>query len=204
MDTNTSKYYPVMEDFYTIQGEGFFAGHAAYFIRLGGCDVGCTWCDVKESWDESKHPQISTIEIIDKVKTTAAKICVITGGEPLMHDLSMITNELKKANISTHIETSGTAPLSGDLDWITFSPKRFKKPLEEFYRVAHELKIIVAHSNDLRWALEHGKKINPACKLYLQPEWDKQKEILPAIVDFVKANPQWQISLQTHKFIGVD
>ena len=193
-----------MEDFYTIQGEGFFAGHAAYFIRLGGCDVGCTWCDVKESWDASIHPQVSTTDIIDKVKTTVAKICVITGGEPLMHDLSVITNELKKANIRTHIETSGTSPLSGDLDWITFSPKRFKKPLDAFYHVAHELKIIVSHANDLRWAIEHGEKINPSCKLYLQPEWDKQKEMLPAIIDFVKANPEWQISLQTHKYIGVD
>lgn len=193
-----------MEHFYTIQGEGFYSGHAAYFVRLGGCDVGCTWCDVKESWDMDKHPKFSTEEIVAFVVAAKATICVITGGEPLMHNLTDLCNMLHKHGIRIHVETSGSSPLSGDLDWITFSPKRFKKPLEDIYTKAHELKIVVAHANDLRWAITHQEKINNSCKLYLQPEWEQRERMLPLIIDFVKQHPEWIISLQTHKYIGVD
>lgn len=193
-----------MEHFYTIQGEGYYSGHAAYFVRLGGCDVGCTWCDVKESWEMDKHPKMSSGQIVDFILTTPAKICVLTGGEPLLHDLTDLCNMLHKHRIRVHIETSGSSPLSGDLDWITFSPKRFKKPLEEIYAVAHELKIVIAHVNDFRWALGHAEKINPSCKLYVQPEWEQREALLPHIISFVKEHPNWILSLQTHKYIGVD
>lgn len=193
-----------MEHFYTIQGEGFYSGTAAYFVRLGGCDVGCTWCDVKESWDASAHPQMELSSLVATIVSSGANICVITGGEPLMHQLDFFTELLHAQGLRVHIETSGTSPISGTLDWITFSPKRFKKPLPEFYSRANELKIVVSHVNDLRWAEEHKKQLVSPCKLYLQPEWDKQKAILPSIIDYVKAHPEWTISLQTHKFIGVD
>jgi 7-carboxy-7-deazaguanine synthase len=194
--------YPLMEDFYTIQGEGAHSGRAAYFIRTAGCDVNCWWCDVKESWDEEKHPRVKTSEIVRRAKESGANIAVITGGEPLLHDLEPLTVRLKQAGLQTHIETSGSSPLSGQLDWITLSPKRFKKPLEEVFPYVDELKVVVLTNKDLIWAEENARKCPPSTKLLLQPEWDTPKSI-PLIVDYVKKNPQWGISLQTHKFMNV-
>ena len=160
-----------MESFYTIQGEGFYQGTAAYFIRLGGCDVGCVWCDVKESWDASRHPQLKIEEIVGRALLYPGKLAVVTGGEPLLHDLTLLTTQLKKAGFRTHIETSGSSPLSGTWDWITVSPKKFKAPLLEVLLEANELKVIVYNKSDFAWAQEHATKVNPDCKLYLQPEW---------------------------------
>ena len=194
---------PVMEHFYTIQGEGYYQGRAAYFVRLGGCDVGCPWCDVKESWDADKHPKYTAEEIVNWVYSSGAKICVITGGEPLMHNLTELTHLLHSKNIRTHIETSGAYPLNGELDWICVSPKRFKLPLTECLNAAHELKVIVAHRNDLRFAEENAAKVGAECNLFLQPEWDDAEEILPLIIEYVKNNQQWEISLQVHKYLNV-
>jgi 7-carboxy-7-deazaguanine synthase len=207
-------FLPLMEHFYTIQGEGFNAGKAAYFLRLGGCDVGCVWCDVKESWDASIHPQISELEMLNYVKGFKAQNVVITGGEPLMYDLNSITQLLHNNEFKVWIETSGAYELSGNWDWVCLSPKKFKKPVESIYQYADELKIIVYNKSDFQWAQEHAAKINSdsnkllrqggeACKLYLQAEWSKEKEMLPLIIDFVKENPQWTISLQTHKYLNI-
>jgi organic radical activating enzyme len=194
---------PVMEHFYTIQGEGFYQGHAAYFIRLGGCDVGCVWCDVKDSWDASKHPQYDIETIVSYVTATTAKLAVITGGEPLLHDVTSLTAALKKAGIITNIETSGAHPLSGEWNWICLSPKKFKEPLPEILPKANELKIIVFNKSDFAWAEKYAAMVTTECKLYLQPEWDKRKEMLPLIIDYIKQNPQWELSLQIHKYIDV-
>jgi organic radical activating enzyme len=194
---------PVMEHFYTVQGEGAYSGVPAYFIRLGGCDVGCVWCDVKDSWDADKHPKFSIEEITNWVTKTAAKVVVITGGEPLMHHLDELTDSLKAQGLRTHIETSGAHPFTGSWDWITFSPKKFKAPLPEIYSYAHELKIVVFNKHDFVWAEEFEKLVNSNCSLYLQPEWDKSEQMLPLIINFVKAHPQWRISLQTHKFMSI-
>jgi organic radical activating enzyme len=194
---------PLMEQFYTIQGEGFNTGKAAYFIRLGGCDVGCHWCDVKESWDASVHPLTSTEKIIDDVLAANAKAVVVTGGEPLHYNLDPLTNGLKKKNIETFIETSGAYPLSGEWDWICLSPKKTALPLPAIYQRAHELKMIIHNRHDLKWAEEEAKKINPSCHLFLQPEWSKRNEMTLLIIDYVKANPQWMISLQTHKYMNI-
>lgn len=196
-------FVPVMESFYTIQGEGYHTGTPAYFIRLGGCDVGCTWCDVKESWDASLHEWQDVKKLASEAQQSGAELVVITGGEPLMYDLSVLTQEIKKIGLKTNIETSGAYPLSGEWDWICFSPKKFKKPLEEFYSRSHELKVVVFNKHDTKWALEHGDKMGPSANLYLQPEWSKAKEVTPLIVEFVKQNPKWRISLQTHKYIDV-
>lgn len=192
-----------MEHFYTLQGEGFYQGQAAYFIRLGGCDVGCVWCDVKESWNAEKHPLLKIEDLILNIKSTAAKIVVITGGEPLLHDLSAITTLMKKEGLRTHIETSGSSPLSGSLDWITLSPKKFKAPLPEVIPFANELKIIIYNRSDFAWAEEYAAKVAPTCKLYLQPEWSKAAIVTPWIIDYIKAHPKWQLSLQIHKYINV-
>ena len=194
---------PVMEHFYTLQGEGFHQGKAAYFIRLGGCDVGCVWCDVKDSWDAAKHPMLDVGSLMLEVKKTPAEIVVITGGEPLMHDLDELTNELKAAGLKTHIETSGAYPLSGAWDWICVSPKKFKSPLPEILPLAHELKIVVFNRSDLGWAEKYAAMVSPGCKLYLQPEWDNAAEMTPLIINYIKANPQWELSLQIHKYINV-
>ena len=194
--------YPLMEDFYTIQGEGSHTGRPAYFIRTAGCDVNCWWCDVKESWDEEKHPRVQTEEIVKRAVASGAKFAVITGGEPLLHNLEPLTVRLKQAGLETHIETSGSSQLSGQLDWITLSPKRFKKPLEEVFPYVDELKVVVLTNKDLEWAEENAKKCPSTTQLLLQPEWETPKSI-PLIVDYVKKNPQWGISLQTHKFINV-
>jgi len=194
---------PVMEHFYTIQGEGFHQGKAAYFIRLGGCDVGCVWCDVKESWDAEKHPKLSVESLKLKVKKTPAEIVVITGGEPLMHNLDELTKELQAAGFKTNIETSGAYPLSGSWDWICLSPKKFKAPLPDVIPFANELKIVVFNKSDFEWAEKYAASVSPSCKLYLQPEWSKSSEITPSIIDYIKANPKWELSLQIHKYINV-
>ncbi|MEM9671733.1 MAG: 7-carboxy-7-deazaguanine synthase QueE [Bacteroidota bacterium] len=192
-----------MEAFYTLQGEGFHQGKAAYFIRLGGCDIGCHWCDVKESWDASQHPQQSVTDIVKEAAQYPARLAVITGGEPLMYDLSALTKELKQQGFSINIETSGAYPLSGKLDWICFSPKKFKVPLPEIYERAHELKIIIYNKSDFRWAEQFAEQVNSDCQLFLQPEWSVSEKILPQIIDYVRKNPQWRISLQTHKFMQI-
>ena len=195
---------PVMEHFYTIQGEGAFSGHAAYFIRLGGCDVGCHWCDVKESWDADAHPKMAVSEIVEIVKKSGAGLAVITGGEPLMYNLDGLTSALQAENIALNIETSGAHPLSGHWDWVCFSPKKFKNPYPEFYKAAHELKIIIFNKSDFKWAEEHAAKIDSAdCRLFLQAEWDKRLEITPLIIEYVKQNPKWNISVQTHKYLDI-
>jgi 7-carboxy-7-deazaguanine synthase len=194
---------PVMEHFYTIQGEGFHQGRAAYFIRLGGCDVGCVWCDVKDSWDATKHPMIAIETLVNEVRATPAKLVVITGGEPLMHNLDALTKALQQEGLETNIETSGSSLLSGSWDWICLSPKKFKAPLPSVVPHAHELKIVVFNKSDFAWAEEYAEQVSPTCKLYLQPEWSKAAEITPLIVDYIKANPQWELSLQLHKYINV-
>ncbi|MHB8259330.1 MAG: 7-carboxy-7-deazaguanine synthase QueE [Bacteroidia bacterium] len=192
-----------MEQFYTIQGEGFNTGKAAYFIRLGGCDVGCHWCDVKESWDASLHPLIKTKDVIQHVLGQNAKAVVVTGGEPLMYNLTALTRQLKEHYIETFIETSGAYKLTGEWDWICLSPKKTMLPMQEVYNKANELKVIVYNKQDFSWAEEEAKKVNPDCYLFLQPEWSKRNEVTPLIVDYVKANPKWMISLQTHKYINI-
>lgn len=194
---------PVMEHFYTLQGEGAYAGCAAYFIRLGGCDVGCVWCDVKDSWDASKHPYYSLAEIVSWPIQAGAQLVVITGGEPLMHPLDLLTKELRANGIQTNIETSGAHPFSGSFDWVCFSPKKFKAPLPEVTAKADELKIIIYNKSDFAWAETFVPQVSINCKLYLQPEWDKKEQMLPLIIDYIKLNPRWQLSLQTHKYIDI-
>ncbi len=194
---------PVMESFYTIQGEGFYAGTPAYFIRLGGCDVGCVWCDVKESWDASQFDWFNVDDITNEAKMSGAHVVVVTGGEPLMYDLSELTKSLRKAGLQANIETSGAYPMTGEWDWICFSPKKFKAPLPEFYNSSHELKVVAYNKSDFKWADDHAEKMNTEAKLFLQPEWSKEKEMTPLIVDFVKQNPRWKISLQTHKYMDI-
>ena len=194
---------PVMEHFYTLQGEGFHQGRAAYFIRLGGCDVGCVWCDVKESWDADKHAKYEIGNLISEVKKTPAEIVVITGGEPLMHNLDELTYELQSAGLKTHIETSGAYPLSGSWDWICLSPKKFKAPLPEILSKANELKVIIFNKSDFPWAEKYAAFSSASCKLYLQPEWSKADVMTPLIVDHIKAHPKWELSLQIHKYIHV-
>lgn len=202
-ENEISMLLPVMEDFYTLQGEGFYQGAAAYFIRLGGCDVGCVWCDVKESWDADKHPRLSVDSIVDKVLATPCKLAVITGGEPLMHQLGPLTKALHDQGIRTHIETSGSHPLSGEWDWICLSPKKFKAPLDEILPAAHELKVVIFHKSDFDWAEKYAARVSSACKLYLQPEWDKQQDMMPLIIEYIKSHPRWELSLQLHKYINV-
>jgi organic radical activating enzyme len=196
------KLLPLMEEFYTIQGEGFHTGKAAYFIRVGGCDVGCHWCDVKESWDANLHPPTLSTSIVDNVKRFA-KTVVVTGGEPLMWNMDFLTSELKNAHIKTHIETSGAYPLSGSWDWICLSPKKTKLPLSPIYKVANELKIIIQNKQDFKFAEEQAAKVSEKCELFLQPEWSKREIMTPLIVDYVMKNPQWKISLQTHKYLNI-
>jgi 7-carboxy-7-deazaguanine synthase len=194
---------PLMEDFYTIQGEGFYQGHAAYFIRLGGCDVGCVWCDVKESWDASAHPLVSIDEMVSRAKQSGTKLVVITGGEPAMYNLENLTSSLQKAGLQTNIETSGVYSLTGNWNWICFSPKKFKAPDPSIYSQANELKVIVYNKSDFAWAEEFAVKVSASCKLFLQPEWSKEKEMLPLIIEYVKANPKWELSLQIHKYMNI-
>lgn len=192
-----------MERFLTVQGEGAYTGAAAWFIRLGGCDVGCAWCDVKESWDVNAHPRVLTGTLVEEAVASKAPICVITGGEPAMHDLTALTAGLQAAGIRTHIETSGTHPLTGSWDWVTFSPKRFKAPLDAIYGQSDELKVIVVNRHDLTWGQEHADRLTTEARLYFQPEWDRREQVLDYTVAFVQENPDWRISLQTHKYLGL-
>ena len=194
---------PLMEDFYTIQGEGFYQGHAAYFIRLGGCNVGCVWCDVKESWDATAHPLCHIADIRQRAISSGTKIAVVTGGEPAMYNLSLLTKELKSFGMRTHIETSGVYPLSGTWDWVCFSPKKFKEPDASILSKADELKIVIYNKSDFSWAEEFAERVDSSCKLFLQPEWSREKEMLPLIIEYVKANPRWQVSLQIHKYMNI-
>ena len=189
--------------FYSLQGEGYHQGKAAFFIRLAGCDVGCVWCDVKDSWDASKHPQLSIDEIVNAALSHPSKIAIVTGGEPLLHALDPLTTALKKAGFQTHIETSGSSPLSGQWDWICLSPKKFKFPLEESVASASELKVVVFNKSDIEWAESFEKRVSPNCKLYLQPEWDKADTMTPLSIDYIKEHPQWELSAQLHKYIQV-
>lgn len=194
---------PLMEAFYTIQGEGYHQGEAAYFIRLAGCDVGCHWCDVKESWDKSLYSLVEISDIIPDERNYKSKLAVITGGEPLMYDLSGLTSQLKYKGFRTHLETSGAHQISGKWDWICLSPKKFKSPLDNIYDLTDELKIIIYNKSDFIWAESYRKKMRPDCVLILQPEWSQSNKITPLIVDYVKENPSWKISLQIHKYINV-
>ena len=193
---------PLMEEFYTIQGEGFHTGKAAYFIRIGGCDVGCHWCDVKESWNAALHAP-TQVEVIAKNAASYSKTVVVTGGEPLTWNMQPLTAALQSEGIQIHIETSGAYPLSGHWDWICLSPKKTMRPREEFYAVADELKVIVFNHHDLQWAEEHAAKVKAGCALFLQPEWSKRDTVMPLITDYVMKNPKWRISLQSHKYIGI-
>ncbi|MDO5608754.1 MAG: 7-carboxy-7-deazaguanine synthase QueE [Capnocytophaga sp.] len=193
---------PLMEAFYTIQGEGFYKGTAAYFIRVGGCDVGCHWCDVKESWDAEKHPPTRIDEIVNQAVAHSDTI-VITGGEPLTWNMSPLTQALKAKGVRTHIETSGAYPLTGEWDWICLSPKKIKLPTPEVLKAAHELKVIVYNKHDFIFAEEMAAQVPDGCILYLQPEWSRREKIIPEIVDYVMANPKWKVSLQTHKYLNI-
>jgi len=196
------KILPLMEAFYTIQGEGFHKGIAAYFVRIGGCDVGCHWCDVKESWNADLHPP-TTIEKIVKDATNYSKTIVVTGGEPLMWNMNPLTDLLKTKNLQTHIETSGAYTLTGTWDWICLSPKKLKLPTKEIYKKADELKVIVYNKSDFKFAEEQAVKVNKDCILYLQPEWSRRDKVIPLIVDYVMENPKWKVSLQTHKYLNI-
>jgi 7-carboxy-7-deazaguanine synthase len=194
---------PVMEHFYTLQGEGFHQGKAAYFIRLGGCDVGCVWCDVKDSWDASKHSSLEVRSLTFDVKKTPSEIVVITGGEPLMYNLDELTRALHDEGFKTHLETSGAYPLTGSWDWICVSPKKFKAPLPEILPKTNELKVVIFNKSDFNWAEKYAAQVSRNCKLYLQPEWDKAAQMTPLIIEYIKNHPKWELSLQIHKYINV-
>ncbi len=199
----SNKELPLMEDFYTIQGEGFYQGHAAYFIRLGGCDVGCVWCDVKESWDAEQHPLVHVEIVAARAAASGSKLAVVTGGEPVMYELSALTKALQEHGLKTNIETSGAYPLTGEWNWVCLSPKKFKAPVFSIYEKANELKVIIYNKSDFAWAEEHAARVKSTCQLFLQPEWSKEKEMLPLIIDYVKNNPKWQVSLQVHKYMNI-
>ena len=194
---------PLMEHFCTLQGEGRYTGHATYFLRLGGCDVGCVWCDVKESWDANKHPMVTVDAMVDWVVASGVRIAVITGGEPLMHDLTMLTAALRDKGIRTHVETSGAHPLSGVWDWICLSPKKFKAPLADLIASANELKVVLYNKTDFDWAEKYAGLVSDNCLLYLQPEWSRSAQINPEIISYIKHHPKWILSLQTHKYIDI-
>ena len=197
---------PLVESFYTIQGEGFHTGKPAFFIRLGGCDVGCRWCDSKESWNPDRFPPVEIETIVSQAAATPARAIVITGGEPMNYQLDMLCNMLKEYGLEIFLETSGSSPMSGHFDWICLSPKRNKPPKEEFFRVADELKVIVETPADFEWAEENRRKIlevQSSCLFYLQPEWSRMKTVAPYIIDYVKGHPEWNISIQAHKFLHI-
>ena len=195
--------YPVMEIFHSLQGEGFHTGSSAAFIRLGGCDVGCVWCDVKDSWDASAHPQLSISEIIQKIDTWSFDFVVITGGEPCMYDLNPLCDQLKNRGFKINLETSGAHPIQGSFDWITLSPKKFKAPLAENLKLAHELKVIVYNNSDFEWGESFRSNLTSNCLLYLQSEWDERDKNYNTIIDYVMAHPEWKLSLQTHKYVEI-
>ena len=200
---NGGQLIPLVEEFYTIQGEGFHTGKAAYFIRIGGCDVGCSWCDTKFSWNPDLHPVVDVNSVVENAQKYPAKAVVVTGGEPLMVNLDFLTGQLKECGIETFLETSGAYDLSGTWDWICLSPKKNTPPKESVYEHAHELKVIISEESDLEWAIENRAFVNEDCLLYLQPEWSIHKQIMPIIVEFVKENPKWNISLQSHKYMRI-
>jgi|SRR5579862_518759 len=217
-DENITMTLPVMESFYTIQGEGFHQGRAAYFIRLGGCNVGCVWCDVKESWEENRYPRISIDRIVSEALTESGAesllaevnmaigippIAVVTGGEPMMHDCRSLSRALQNSGFRTHLETSGAYPLTGEWDWICYSPKKFKEPLSTVAIKAHELKVIIFNKSDFEWAEKHALTVGEHCKLFLQPEWSRSETVTPMIIEYIKKNPRWEFSLQLHKYIHV-
>jgi 7-carboxy-7-deazaguanine synthase len=201
--TQNGELLPVMEHFYTLQGEGNYTGRAAYFIRLAGCDVGCVWCDVKDSWDATKHPVLPIQVLVEAVVASGAPLAVITGGEPLLHQLLPLTQALQAKGIATNIETSGSSPISGVWNWICLSPKKFKEPLPEVIAAAHELKIIVFNKSDFDWAEKYAQHVNGECKLYLQVEWSKREQLSDAITEYIKKHPQWQLSMQVHKYLNI-
>lgn len=194
---------PLMEDFYTIQGEGAFQGTAAYFIRLAGCEVGCVWCDVKESWNASLHPIVAVKEMVARAQSSNCKLAVVTGGEPAHYDLTKLTDQLHGVGMRTHIETSGAYEITGKWDWVCLSPKKFKPPVNSSFAKANELKMVIYNKSDFDWAEQHASRVNSDCKLYLQPEWSREKEMLPLIIDYVKKYPRWKISLQVHKYMNI-
>ena len=194
---------PLVEDFYTIQGEGYHTGKPAYFIRLGGCDVGCRWCDAKYTWNPRIFPPTDVDVVVDRAKQCAAQAIVITGGEPLLYPLGVLTSSLRDAGLEIFLETSGTHPFTGEFDWVCLSPKRQMPPLAEAYGRAHELKVIIQSEDDFAWAEENARKVGRYCRLYLQPEWSVFENIMPAIVEYAKQNPKWSISTQTHKFMKI-
>ena len=198
-----SELLPVMERFYTIQGEGFYQGKAAFFIRLGGCDVGCVWCDVKDSWDAGNHPLVNIETLVTEASHFPGRMAVVTGGEPLMHNLVLLTKKLHASGFKTNIETSGSSELTGEWDWICLSPKKFKAPLLPILIKANELKIVVFNRSDFAWAEKYAALVSPDCKLYLQPEWEKASAVTPMIIEYIKQHPQWELSLQIHKYIKV-
>ena len=201
-DIKAGTVLPLMEEFYTIQGEGYHSGKAAYFIRIGGCDVGCHWCDVKESWNPDTHPPTGILEIVANAKKYSDTIVVI-GGEPLTWNMEPLVSLLKSEGMTVHVETSGAYPLTGNWDWICLSPKKTAPPMKDFYPAAHELKMIVFNLNDLAWAEEHAALVGPDCELFLQPEWSKRDVMMPHIVDYVMKHPKWKVSLQTHKYLQI-
>lgn len=195
--------YPVMELFYSLQGEGYHQGKAAFFIRLAGCDVGCVWCDVKDSWDASKHPVLTIEEIVAAAAAHPSRIAIVTGGEPLLHQLDPLTTALKAAGFQTHIETSGSSPMSGSWDWVCLSPKKFKAALPEAIKAANELKVVVFNNSDFAFANSFVNNVDADCKKYLQPEWDKSDAMTPLVIEYIKSNPSWELSAQLHKYIQV-
>lgn len=195
--------YPIMESFYTLQGEGFHQGRAAYFIRLGGCDVGCHWCDVKESWDAGLHKNVDIDQLLTMTQKTKTDFVVVTGGEPVMYNLLPLTELFQKNNLTLAIETSGAYPLSGNWHWICLSPKKNAPPKLEYYSKASELKVIIYNNDDFKWAEEHAAKVNPNARLYLQAEWSKKEKMTPIIIDYIKENPKWQLSIQSHKYVNI-
>ncbi len=198
-------HYPVMEQFYTLQGEGYHTGRPSWFLRLGGCDVGCVWCDVKESWDPERHPKWLLDDLVKEAELNAPSgLLVLTGGEPAMYDLNPLTDAFRKAGFTCNIETSGAYELTGDFDWVCLSPKKFKPALEGVYDLANELKVVIYHPSDLAWAEGHAEKVPADCLLYLQPEWSKAESLQPLIIDYIKHNPKWRLSLQTHKYLGIE
>jgi 7-carboxy-7-deazaguanine synthase len=194
---------PLMEEFYTLQGEGAFTGESAYFIRVGGCDVGCHWCDVKESWDAGLHPPTEIKPIVENALKYPARTIVITGGEPLMYEMTPLTSALKAVDFQVHLETSGAYPLTGHFDWICLSPKKTKAPTPSIYSMAHELKVIIYNKNDFAWAEEHASKVGADCKLYLQPEWSRREKMIPELIAYVQEHPKWRLSLQSHKYLNI-
>lgn len=194
---------PVMEYFYSIQGEGFYAGRPAFFIRLAGCDVGCVWCDVKESWDRADHEVYPVDFLVEKVNESGADFVVITGGEPTMYDLTLLTKKLHEIGVYIAMETSGAYEIIGDIDWVCLSPKKFKAPIESAIQLANELKVIVFNTHDFKWGEQYAEQVNSSCKLYFQPEWERSDEMSMYIIDYIKEFPKWKISLQTHKYLGV-